>query len=663
MATPVLTSRLAHGLYAHPGVYPATIRFANASTSVCPDSSHDVRGMSFSVEIPSGLLTRGGGSEAPVTRLDYTLNSWPTFPINDAHAFATFTRVMNAGGHLAALRAVWSLPFRDLFGFLATAVRGRQELRQAVAAYQTRRYWSTVPFRNGPDEVIKYSAIPHPENHAQPLGDGPECLRDELVRHVDHDRQMSTWDIGLQLLEPSMTRFGVTRQPSFWVENASVEWPESQSPFHIVGRLRLLPHAVLSDAEAAPLYVDVSEHSIADNRPIGSINRARWAAEAASRRARLDGATTIQPAVPLTVSPVSRLAHWALAAIVAMVAGYAAFGWWYMRGVAAYLPPVEQVDDIRYLDQGWGDAPQSPERQAYYHTAQGASMHRLRYSWFINVERPFRTQRFADPVHLQQLRFILDAAPTTANPDHLPVGFTQHFDDQLQDTVVDITCAACHTGQLHVTRNGHTVAIRVDGGQAMNGFTDFARGSFQVELVAAFGDTLANPIKFNRFATRVLGDASSWRNKARLYREVAGVLADIARVGTGSSYWKRYPTTEGFGRTDALARIGNVVFGDHVDARNYKIGNGPVNFPYLWDIWKFDWVQYNASVSQPMARNVGEALGTGATFQLLDRYGRPIPEDQRYWSSIDIGNLQRIETLLQRLEPPVWPEDCSDRLT
>jgi mono/diheme cytochrome c family protein len=82
----------------------------------------------------------------------------------------------------------------------------------------------------------------------------------------------------------------------------------------------------------------------------------------------------------------------------------------------------------------------------------------------------------------------------------------------------------------------------------------------------------------------------------------------------------------------------------------------------MWNIWKFDWVQYNASVSQPMARNVGEAVGTGATYSLLDRYGRPIPASDRYRTSIPIENLQRIENTIQTLEPPAWPEDLLGRI-
>ena len=91
-----------------------------------------------------------------------------------------------------------------------------------------------------------------------------------------------------------------------------------------------------------------------------------------------------------------------------------------------------------------------------------------------------------------------------------------------------------------------------------------------------------------------------------------------------------YPVHEGFGRTDALGRIGNTAFGDHLSAANYQIGDAPVSYPYVWNIWKFDWVQYNGSVSQPLARNVGEALGVGAIVPLVSATGRPLPPGERF---------------------------------
>ena len=87
---------------------------------------------------------------------------------------------------------------------------------------------------------------------------------------------------------------------------------------------------------------------------------------------------------------------------------------------------------------------------------------------------------------------------------------------------------------------------------------------------------------------------------------------------------------EGFGRTDALGRIGNTLFGDHLDKANYQKGDAPVSYPYLWNIWKFDWVQYNGSVAQPLARNMGQALGVGAITPLVGDSGEPLPPQRAF---------------------------------
>ena len=85
-------------------------------------------------------------------------------------------------------------------------------------------------------------------------------------------------------------------------------------------------------------------------------------------------------------------------------------------------------------------------------------------------------------------------------------------------------------------------------------------------------------------------------------------------------------------------------------AANYQQGDAPVSYPYVWNIWKFDWVQYNGSVSQPLARNVGEALGVGAIAPLRSDMNEPLPHAERFRSSVDIPGLMRIEHALQQGE-------------
>jgi hypothetical protein len=137
-------------------------------------------------------------------------------------------------------------------------------------------------------DAVKQSATPSLSNLARaPQRHKSDVLQDELVRHVEEDGVMSSFDIGLQFLDTArMTYAGQRRDASFWIENASIEWNERQAPFHTVARLTLLPKSQLSPEASNSTYFDVTTHSTADTAPIGSINRARWRAGAASRQAR-----------------------------------------------------------------------------------------------------------------------------------------------------------------------------------------------------------------------------------------------------------------------------------------------------------------------------------------------------------------------------------------
>jgi hypothetical protein len=274
VADRTLAARLARGLYATPGRYPATLRFANADSNINNDSKPDVRALSFAVEAPGKR------------RQDFSTNDRTTFPINDAHAFATTIKVVTAPTMAAG---VWSLPFKDKLSFARTAVLGQRQEHQSMLPYQRRRYWSTVPFRHGPSDVIKYSATPCAGNPAGDLARyDPNTLQDELVRHLETDSAMSCFEFGLQFLDTqAMTYWGRRRDANFWIENASVEWKESQAPFHTVARLTLVPKSEIPATTCEAWHIDVTENSTPDSAPIGSINRARWSAESASRKARL----------------------------------------------------------------------------------------------------------------------------------------------------------------------------------------------------------------------------------------------------------------------------------------------------------------------------------------------------------------------------------------
>jgi hypothetical protein len=279
-----LAERLAQGIFARPGVYPAIVRFGNADSNKNSDFKADVRSLSFSVDLAGNGTTPPG---ANVGRQDFSMQNTTTLPINDSPAFLAITKLLTASNPAAGL---WSLSFKDKLRVLRTLTLVQFQSHQTIKPYQQLCYGSNVPFRHGPVDVVKYSATPSPENPARPLQrSNPNGLQDELIRHVQEDSKMSRFDFGVQFLDTDrMTYWGKRHDAKFWIENASVEWKEAETPFHTIARLTLLPKWHLQPDAAEATYIDVTGNSTPDSTPVGSINRARQSAEYASRKARMN---------------------------------------------------------------------------------------------------------------------------------------------------------------------------------------------------------------------------------------------------------------------------------------------------------------------------------------------------------------------------------------
>ena len=319
----------------------------------------------------------------------------------------------------------------------------------------------------------------------------------------------------------------------------------------------------------------------------------------------------------------------------------------------ANLPEPSTVREVTWLEQGWTPA----ERDRLYHLSQGTRL--LPRSWLLALEQPrlslIGAERFAAPDHLARYGFI-PAPASAANPDGLPVGFavdTLRPEDGAPrpEVVVGLSCAACHTGQIEYRGR----AIRIDGGPAM---TDLA--TFQSQMGVALLLTAESGIRFDRFARRVLAIEGIADTEAARADLRARLRAGVERGKAETAQAERlnlYPLAEGFGRLDALARGGNFLFGSALaEPRNLAVADGPVSFPALWDAPWFDWVQYNASIRQPLARNVAEALGVRSLVNLTGA------EDARYNSSVRVDNIFQMERMISGdrlgagLRPPAWPE-------
>jgi hypothetical protein len=125
------------------------------------DSKADVRSLSFYIE-----LTPDDSNSA---RQDYSLQSATTLPMNDAAAFLAVIKVLTASSPASG---VWSLSFRDKLRFVRSLLLIWSQLRQPIRPYQQLRFWSDVPFRRAPTDVVKYCVTPSPHNSRTRFAEG-----------------------------------------------------------------------------------------------------------------------------------------------------------------------------------------------------------------------------------------------------------------------------------------------------------------------------------------------------------------------------------------------------------------------------------------------------------------------------------------------------------
>ena len=356
-----------------------------------------------------------------------------------------------------------------------------------------------------------------------------------------------------------------------------------------------------------------------------------------------------------------------IVAIIAVIV-YGPTGWATLKGLHIELPQYQPVTKLVWLDQNWT----REQRNWYYHADQGTLTFGIPHEWFVALEQPTfsplifsEVGRLADPAYLDRFGFIPGAAEPNGNL--LPVGFARggpmpqangevwiNPRSKQWMTGLGLTCAACHTGRF--TYQNTTVII--DGGPALTNLLKFKEA---VGLSLFWTRYL--PWRFGRFLDRVLGPDASRDDRDALnsqLRDVLGQFNDNRNLEDGV---KVQSIEEGYARLDALNRIGNQVFSEDLkNPRNYVGSSAPVHFPRVWNAPWFDWVQYNASIEQPMVRNAGEALGVGAALNLTD------PSRGLFASGVQVKTMVEIEKLIAGDQPtaekgfsglksPEWPKD------
>lgn len=348
--------------------------------------------------------------------------------------------------------------------------------------------------------------------------------------------------------------------------------------------------------------------------------------------------------------------------VAVLLVGVVAFGVKTFREkLMVHLPDYPPIQQAVWLDQNWSEK----DRQWYHHANQGTLTFSIPYEWFVALEQPQLSLGaiglFSDPKYLDKYGFI----PGGGDANKLPVGFARGKSlremsgapwlnpQTKQDfTGIGLTCAACHTGRFTY----QNTEVLIDGGSALLDLGQLRQG---LGISVLFTRLL--PGRFDRFADRVLGPGASKEAKAELRAQLDKVWDGFDKIRKLDKKVEHQSVVEGFGRLDALNRIGNQVFAIALrNEENYAGTSAPVHFPRIWNASWFDWVQYNGSIERPMVRNAGEALGVGAVVNLTDA------KRGLFASSVEVKELFEIEQLLAGKQPdaergfnglksPKWP--------
>ncbi|AWN42325.1 hypothetical protein DK389_19785 [Methylobacterium durans] len=309
---------------------------------------------------------------------------------------------------------------------------------------------------------------------------------------------------------------------------------------------------------------------------------------------------------------------------------------------SAQQKPPDQA--VILLDQAWSQE----DRDWYDHFSQGSAV--LSYDLFLNLEAADSQDLFRSG--LDGPRYgLVSAAAGPNNPDGLPIGISKTnvatpIKGWPPGDYAGVTCAACHQGRLRYKGQ----VIRIEGG--ISNTVDFQG------LVRGLDDTLrvtlTDAAKFDRLAARLGATTPEAKDnlRKRAESEAHRVHAYAARTSVTPHPW-------GPGRMDAFTMIVDRTNATLADIpENWSAGTAPVKPPFLWNAPQGLWTQWAALVQDPIFRNFGETMGVFLPVDLSSKN----PAEGLFQSNAALLELQRVESLLERLAPPSWPEDVLGKI-
>ena len=277
----------AQGLFAKGGTYQAVLRLSTVPGDVLDDNVSTPRGVGLKLVGVPGARVEGSDND---TTQDFVMVNGPAFSAPNAKKFLGNVKLLaSTTDKVPNLKKAFSAVLRGAEK-VVEAVGGESVTLKTLGGHPETNplgetYYSQTPILYG-RYMAKFSLAPVSDN-LRALTDAPvdlkgkpDGLREATVDHFS--REGGEWELRVQL------NTGVDKMP---IEDASVEWPESDSPYVTVARLRAGPQAAWNDALARAIDEGMQFnpwHALAAHRPLGSVNRVRKAVYAMSKRFRAE---------------------------------------------------------------------------------------------------------------------------------------------------------------------------------------------------------------------------------------------------------------------------------------------------------------------------------------------------------------------------------------
>ncbi|TBN55374.1 catalase [Hansschlegelia quercus] len=269
-----LPPELAQGLLAKPGRHDVVMRFSTNPGDILDDGVSAPRGLALKIIGVEG--ERLPGSEGDATQ-DFVMANAPAFVAPDAAHFLKTLKLLakttdKAEGAKKALSTVLRATEAVIEAFGGKSATVASLGGQPMTHVLGETFYSQTPFLYGAN-VAKFSVAPSSpglkalEGKSIKLDGRADAHREEI--NAFFAGSGGEWELRVQLL---------TNPETMPVEDASVIWPEDESPFVTVARIVAPRQDGWSEAKAAAVDDGLSFspwHGLAAHRPLGSINRVR----------------------------------------------------------------------------------------------------------------------------------------------------------------------------------------------------------------------------------------------------------------------------------------------------------------------------------------------------------------------------------------------------